>query len=416
MKLVSIILANDLRRRLRSPFAVVIMMLMPLVLTLIVGIVFGRSGSVELPKIRVLLVDRDSGFMSNLLRQGLQQDRFAEMIDLVIVDGEEGYSMMREGKASALVEVPENFTGDVLDRHPTVIRVVKNPAESFLPMIVEEVVETMVLTIDRGSRIFAEPIKSVRVLLEGDRWPTGGDIEDVLNTSRTRAILVRGYLSDSLVTLETETLAPEGERTGGINLFAFVLPGSLMLGLMFISEIVLRDIVREKQTGTLARLFTTPVEAGEIIAGKIISTFLITAIACILLLVIGRFGFKIMIKDYLALALHLVASVFMCTGVITFFYGFIRSERAADAILSVAIVVMGLFGGSMVPLEQMSGTLQAAGRFSPVYWAIDGFKKILVFDAGLADIRLNLVVLLVIAVMTTATGAFMLRGRMQRGG
>ncbi|KPJ59513.1 MAG: hypothetical protein AMJ46_10880 [Latescibacteria bacterium DG_63] len=419
MRQVILIVMKDLRRRLRSPVAVVSMMFIPIVITLVIGLVFGRSGQVELPRIRVLLVDKDNGVFSHFIRQGMQQERLSEMIDLVEVEEDEGRSMMEKGEASALIEIPESFTADLLDEKPVQLSLTKNPSETFLPIIVEEVVETAALMLDSGVRIFADPIGRVQSMFEGESWPSGNDVTGLLDNSRDRFVLVGGYLTDSLVVLKTEDATAQIEEEGStqsFDIFAFVLPGSLLIGLLFISQIALRDIVREREYGTLPRLLTAPLEVGHVIAGKTLSAFVITAVSCILLVIIARFGFGITLGNPLALVVHLVATIFMCTGVLTLLYGFIRSDRAADAALPVVILTMCLLGGSMVPYEQMGAALQEAGKFSPVFWAVDGLKRIFIEGAGLRDISLHLGILYGLAVLTVVPGTLLLRRRVKRGG
>jgi hypothetical protein len=239
------IVLNDLRRRLRSPVAVILIMLIPVVITLIIGVVFGRSGDVDIPKITVLLDDRDDGVFGGFLGQAMRQDRFAEMIDLVPVSGDEGRRMMGEGKASALIEIPEQFTEHILDHVPDTITVLKNPAETFLPAIAEEIVVTTALMLDRGNRVFADQLTEVRSMLERDRWPTGDEFQRFLDGARDKLVLVQAYLADSLVSYDViDEVSEESEEKSGFNLFALLLPGTLLIGLLFISEISMRDIFR----------------------------------------------------------------------------------------------------------------------------------------------------------------------------
>jgi len=415
MRLIYAIWKNDLRRRLRSPLAIVLMMLIPLVLTLIIGLVFGRSGDVGLPDIRVLLADNDDGFLSNFLQQGLQQESLGEMITLVDVEEAEGLDLMERGKASAMIIVPEGFTQDLLDDRPVVLRVIKNPAESFLPMIVEEAVEMNALVLGGGMKIFAGPVSLLEGMFDADSWPSGGELQVLLDGAHDRLLLVNGYLSDSLITYETVQLRDDEEEEG-FNLYAYILPGSMMIGLLFISQIVLKDLVREKDVGTIVRLFSAPLEAGHLIAAKILSAFTITGAACILLFLIGRFALGIDLGRPLPFVAQFAATILMCTGVIALFYGFLRTERAADSVSSVVIIVIALLGGSMLSYEMMGEQMQRVAHFSPVFWAIDGFKRIIIEDAGLAEIALNIIVLSAVSIATLVPGTLLLRRRFRRGG
>jgi ABC-2 type transport system permease protein len=130
---------------------------------------------------------------------------------------------------------------------------------------------------------------------------------------------------------------------------------------------------------------------------------------------LSAIGFGVNVGRPLPLIAHFVGVILMSTGLMVFFYGFISSERTADAVMSVIIIIMALFGGSMIPFEQLNGTLQAIGRFSPVYWAADGFKQIFMMDAGLTDIAKDLVVVYSIAVVTLLPGSFLLEKKLKAG-
>ena len=194
MKKIFVIFLCDFKRRMKNPISIFLMMLIPLVITLLVGLVFGGQGEQKLPAIKVLLVDNDGGVVSGFLKNGMQQDTLAKMIDLKVVDSDTGEKLMENGKASALIEIPENFSRDFLDRKPAEIRLVKNPAETFLPVIVEEMVKTMVVLLDRAAFVFAGPIDMARIIFDSDRWPTGGEIERILEDSKDGITLAGGAI------------------------------------------------------------------------------------------------------------------------------------------------------------------------------------------------------------------------------
>ena len=416
MKIILAIVRNDLRRRVRRPLAVLLMMLIPVVITLVIGLVFGSSGESGIPRATVLIVDRDGGIAARVLSQAFREGQLADMIELVDVAGDEGEKRMAAGKASALVEIPEGFTEAFLDRRPVEIRLVRNPAESFLPIIAEEAFDVTTLVLDGAGRVFGKEIAMARGIFDGGAWPARGEIDDLLESARARLVLAASWIGDSLLAFEETTIEPESqEEESGINLFAYILPGSLLIGLLFISEIAMRDLFREGQTGTLRRLFAGPVEPGEYVAAKIASTALLTALACAILLAVGRFGFRFPLGDPLALGLVFATSVLMCAGVTTFFYGIIRTERAADAVMSIVIIALCLLGGSMIPSNQMGSTLRAAAPFSPVYWAVEGFRRVFVMHAGAGDIALNAAILFAVAAGTAMPGALLLRHRVRRG-
>ncbi|MFA4947929.1 MAG: ABC transporter permease [Candidatus Krumholzibacteriia bacterium] len=413
MNAILLIVRNDMKRRLRSPVSVICMFLIPLGLTLLVGLVFGRHGKVELSHIKVLVADSDKGIAANFLKQGMKQGKLAELIDLVEVDSVAGRSLMDRGKASALIEIPKGFTVNILDRKPVVIGLVKNPQEAFLPLIVEEITETMAVMIDGAARIFEKPIGEARGMLTGGRWPEAAELAGLLSSAKPRIELVKGYLSDTLISITSETVsAPDAKPERTFNFLALIMPGSILIGLLFISEITMRDILREREAGTLARIIAGPVRSDHVIAGKMLSSFAITLVACALLIAIGRLGFGIAWGSPLKLIVHVVGSILMCVGLMAFLYGFIRSERVADAMLPVVIIILCVFGGAMFPYEVMSPAMQKAAVFSPAFWVIDGLKRIAIEKTGWGGIAPHLAIVYGLGAVTSVAGAAKLRGKL----
>jgi ABC-2 type transport system permease protein len=416
MKKILLIVRKDMKRRLRSPISVICMLLIPLGLTLIVGLVFGRRGEVELSHIKVLIVDNDGGMAASFLKEGMKRGKLAELIDLVEVDSAAGISLMNKGKASALIEIPKGFTSRVLDVKSAQIDLVKNPRESFLPVIVEEITGTMAVMIGGAVRVFDEPIRETRGMLAADRWPTGEELAGLLASAGPRIALVKDYAVDTLVTLTSRTAPAPGERpVGAFNLFAYIMPGSILLGLLFISQITMRDILREREAGTLDRIFAGPVRSVHVIVGKVLSAFAITMASCVLLIVIGRLAFGIEWGPPLELFALVVGSILMCVGIMAFLFGFIKSERGADAMLPVVIIVICIFGGAMFPYEIMGPAMQRAAKFSPAFWVIDGLKLVSIEKAGWGGIARHLAIVYVIGAITCFAGAARLRGRLTGG-
>lgn len=417
MGIVSLIVRKDMKRRMRSPVSVICMLLIPLGLTLIVGLVFGRHGEVEIEHIKVLLVDGDKGFAANFLKQGMTQGKLAELIDLVEVDSAGARALMDAGKASALIEIPRGFTAGILDRKPVELRIVKNPREVFLPVIAEEIAGTMAVLMDGAMRVFGGPIDRARSLLEAGRWPSGEDLAGLLAAARPRIELVRGYISDTLVSVESETASNPGEKPADtFNFFALIMPGSILIGLLFISEITMHDILRERSSGTLARTLAGPVGGAQVVAGKVASSFAITFVSCVLLIVVGRLAFGIAWGDPLRLVVLLIGSILMCVGIMAFIYGVIASERAADAMLPVIILVVCMFGGAMFPYEIMGPAMQKAAHYSPAFWVIDGLKKIAIEKASWSALAPHLAIVYGLGALGVLVGASRLRARVGEGG
>jgi ABC-2 type transport system permease protein len=90
------------------------------------------------------------------------------------------------------------------------------------------------------------------------------------------------------------------------------------------------------------------------------------------------------------------------------------NDAAATGVgVGMGLVLAGL-GGSMVPPEFFSGTLQTVSRLTPHRWAYDAFADIQRHDGTLVDILPQLGVLAAMALALLALGSFLLQRSLSR--
>ena len=155
MRRLLLILRNDVRRHLKAPLPVIIFILIPLMMTGLIGTIFApRADESRLPPIQVLLVDHDQGLVSRLLAGAFDNEEMRKTLQVTVTDEAEGRERMHRGRASAMVIIPEQFTVDLLDAKPVTLEIIKNPAEQFLPDIVEEFVNTLAVVLSGAVQAF----------------------------------------------------------------------------------------------------------------------------------------------------------------------------------------------------------------------------------------------------------------------
>src|SRR5512143_3970337 len=119
MRRLFLILGNDIRRHLKAPLVIVIFIAIPLLMTGLIGVVFGpRTEASQLPPVSVLLVDHDKGLVARLLLGAFDADEMKKMFQVTVTDEADGNRRMEAGQASAMVIIPEGFTLDLLDAKP----------------------------------------------------------------------------------------------------------------------------------------------------------------------------------------------------------------------------------------------------------------------------------------------------------
>jgi ABC-2 type transport system permease protein len=139
MKTLGVLLLKDLRRAWRNPVSWLVFLAIPLVITALIGLVFGpKSNDTSLGRIKFALVDEDNSALTRFLRGAINQGKGGEHLDPVFLGRAEALQQIQDDKLSAMVVIPAGFTRDYLRTTNVVsLELVKNPAQSIYPAVLE---------------------------------------------------------------------------------------------------------------------------------------------------------------------------------------------------------------------------------------------------------------------------------------
>lgn len=458
MALVLHMVAKDVKRRLRAPVSLVVMLIFPLAFAGMLGLAFGdRAGgsSSGLPRIRILLVDLDEGFLSQFFLGATNSDDFNEQFELISVAGEaEARRMMDDGEASALLIIPAGFTEQLLDEQAVTLELIKNPAQSILPQVVEEMTGMLAVVLDRGVRVLGEPLRLIENSFEkmdsAEDFPTDQTLLKVTLAVSGRVRPLLHYVLPPVVTFETvnvadvplETLfqaragetvdevsdrleptaaAPDSNEddessSGGFNLFGVFLPMISLMAILFLGDNGMRDLLLEKKAGTLMRLFSSPAGVGRVVLAKVLTTLLICSASLGILAVVGlALGWIAMSVSLPGAMVQMAAIALAATGLATLIYGFVKTDRAASATHSAVVMAMSFMGGSFIPVQDMPAALQQMAPFTINYWGIRGLHDLTLNAGGVAEILAEAGVLAAIGLVGIAIGSRLLSRRFAAG-
>lgn len=382
MSRTTLIIGNDIRRRLKSPMSTILFLVIPLAMTAVIGMVFdpGEDNRTQLPPIRLLVVDQDKDLASKFLLGALDQKEIKEMFQVTLTDGATGEALMRKGKASAMLVIPEHFSGDLADQKPSALEVVKNPSEEFLPGVAEEFAATLAVGFSAIAQVFADELKVIRgvrgLALED---VTISDLTPFMERARAKIIALKTYLSPMLLSVASSTTRKPGQenRPSGFNIFSYIFPGMLIMFLLFIIEPSLREIQNERADGKTRRMMFSPLTGRELVTARIFGAWLLGVLVSLLAMTAGTLLFGI---DWgnLVLQLALVAATgFCCAALFAMLNAFFKNKNQAGAFASPIILVFSAFGGSMLPLEQLPAGMRWIGRFTINHWFISGCRRIM---------------------------------------
>jgi len=413
------ILRRDLLRYLRNPGRTAFLLAIPLMMAAIFALVFGGHGDGGGITIRVLLWDEDDSLLGRLLQGAEDRPESEGRLEVVPV-GPEGVEMMNRGDASALVHLPKGFTRAVIDGTPTAIEVVKNPAQQFLPLVVEEGVVLGATVLSAGSRALRPELDVISSFLDADDHPEDAAVASLSASFNRRARQFDLYVFPPVVTLEAVDVgAAQDEEAsakkpqGIAAVLSVFLPGFAILGVLFLAQSATRDMLHDRETGVVRQLLTAPVTPASYLVGKCLSVLVVSA-AGLGLLVAAGVAAGVAWGPPLAVATVVVAAAVAASGTLLLVMSVVGSERQGDALATIVIMSWCMLGGAFVPLAQMPAFLHPIAKTTLVYWATSAFSS-LIAGGGIADILPNLAVLAGGGALGIAIGAVVMERRLARG-
>jgi len=422
MRLLFHLVAKDLKRKMRSPLALIVVLCFPLLFAGMIALAFGKGGGI--PKVRMLVANEDDGLLANAVASVFTSQQASKYFDGKTVTAAQGRALMEEGKASALLTIPKGFTQDVLDGKPVTLRLLRNPSEGILPEIAEQTTGALTDILDGGRRVFDKPLADLRPLLDDDgKAPADADIVAISLAVKRAIEGMSDLVFPPAIALESEmfdnvtaTPQPVKKKSGGApsSIFLLVLPGLAVYGLFLVADQGMRDVMTERTLGTLRRQLAGPIPPETIILGKAVYTAVLAALA---ILVIGSVGAAMLttpvsIPGFLLLSAALVLAV---TGTTAAIYGIARTERQASTLGNMIFVAMGFLGGGFIRVEGLPPAVRGIAPFTPLYWGTQGYRALLENGAGVAGIATHLGVLAAMGVVFLGIGAVALRRTARRG-
>jgi len=196
-----------------------------------------------------------------------------------------------------------------------------------------------------------------------------------------------------------------------VSSFQVSVPGNAVLFGFFLALTVGLAFLEERRSGTWRRILAAPVPRSKVLIAKLVPYFLVGLVQFGFLFGVGivAFGMKVG-GSPLALVVLTIAVVTCATSLGLAIAALGGTEKRIGSVGSVALLVMGLVGGAMVPRAIMPPALKAVGLLVPHGWALDGYFDILVRDGtGLVDVAPQIGALFGFAALFTAFGVWRFR-------
>lgn len=409
MRKVLDIALNDLRVFFKDRGNLVGLIVIPIVMTVVVGIGNGALAGDAPQRVRVDVVDADGTALSADFIQGLRaanrtlalcpfdsgEDDLCGLGDDRTLTLARALERLVDANTTAVVEIPAGFEAKLQAGEPVNVVYHANDALS-------------------AQNIALQAVQAVAGRMGGAQVAAAlaGRLADsdglALTDPAARAAFQQSAYERAAELLSADPAAvayrlsaqPETQITSRQAGFGQSVPGMGSMFVMFTVFGALYVLIRERANWTIQRLVMMPVSRRQILAGKILTWFTLGVIQFLVVFAAGlalgvNFG-----KDLVALAVVMLAFTLCATALAFAVSTLLKTEIQANSISLLLALTLAPLGGAWWPLDIVPPFMQTLGRISPVAWAMDGFRSLL-FEGG------NLgTVLLPSAVLLAAAGVF----------
>ena len=342
---------------LRDRQTILLLFLMPVALIFFLSLAMEGVWADKLTgrKIQLIIENESQSPKANLLEEKIKSNKLIQPVDRP--HGVDNDQIFADGKAHAVITIPKGFDeGD-------------KPVEMYFDPV-----------IDAGYKI-----------------ATGS----LITSLTVEVVMGIDNLETVVAGLVTEKTKPNKEFPSPLQQ---TVPAYAIFAMFFIAIPMSVGFLREKKDGTLQRLFTYPVNTNLVILGKIIPYYLINIFQFILMLLVGVFIMSHIISFSFHLGEHpwhmlpvtlVVAAATTGFGVLV--ASLARTPEQSSTLAATGAILMGVFGGIMMPHVLMPMVMKKLAMISPMYWAHQAYLDIFLRDAAFVTILPKLIVLTLFA-------------------
>ncbi len=324
MKRLRAVMAKEFLHILRDPRSLVVVFVLPLLMI----IIYGSALSFDVKKIETVVIDDSCSEMSRDLVGAFFHN--AVYVPVPLEDGPKNgpdalaraEAMLRAGSIKQYLHIPRDFAADLRAGRPGRVGVVIDGSDSNTANIVHQYDE--------------------RVLLD--------------------FLAERRFLGDVLKIDTKMYFNPEVESS------AFIVPGLVAVIMIMVSSLLTSlSVARERESGSIALLFISPLSSREIIIGKTVPYGLVAVLEGMVVMLAARFGFGIPIRGNL-LILLVFSLVYIAAGLslgIMISTAATSQKVAMIATLLITLLPSILLSGFIFPVDSLGWLLGAVTHLVP---------------------------------------------------
>jgi ABC-2 type transport system permease protein len=382
---------KDMTRSFRSAFALVFMFGVPLIMTGMFYLMFGKSSGgnqgFNVPVTKVVIANLDAGgqafdaikgqfpeglqanSMGDIILATLQDKSFANLLEISLADSaESARADVDNRQAGVALIIPANLSQQFsdLNSHAT-IELYKDPTLTIGPSIVQSILSQFMDNIS-GAKI------AVDVYIKQTGSTNQAQIGQVV--SQYTASITNGDPTSALLDIQPTTTTSEPVNML-VTVVAPIMGWLTIFYAFYTGASTAQSILREDEEGTLPRLFTTPTSHATVLGGKFLAVGLTVLVQTTVLLILGRLLFGFSWGALFPVVLVTLGTMLAAATFGIFINSLLKSTKQAGLIFGGLLTLLGIVGGLPVFAVGSNSvdTLVKVSLIEPVGWAVQGLLK-----------------------------------------
>jgi ABC-2 type transport system permease protein len=370
MKRAFFITLNEVRLYLQDKGDLAFSLLLPIVTF---ALMYGAFGGSTLFEATVTVVDEDRGPYAARLIQGIDS---AEGIDVERLTAAQADSRLERSDLLLALVIPAGFSA-TLESGGQARLIFKQRGNGGQE---GQILASIIRAVAEGINQEFQARRQVQANVAGTALPA----------ARIEAV-VQQYLAEERA--RPAVSVTETVLGGSPDFVSLYLPGIITMYVLFALTLSARAIVEERKRGTLERLLTTRLNAGELFFGKFLANvargFMQTLVLLILSYIVLRLFTPYSFAASLVIGLIFAAAASALGMVIA---SIARTEEGASWIAVVFTMFMVMMGGTFFPVEEGS-VLALIGKASLNTYANQALQTVVTEGGSLGDALFPLAVM-----------------------
>ncbi len=360
---------SDLRQQVRDRSLIIFGVVVPVVLIAVFNLVFGDTDDLELRPVTIVTAVPEGDQSAAVLLDVLREIDLGDLeITLQRASSEQVRGLVRKGEADLGLVIPRGFAADVRGGAPAVVTVVHGENRELESQVVLSVIDGTLQQFEAAAE--AGTAAAIAGVAPGDT----AAVAQAAVTQRPEVSLVEG-----------ETSAEQLDTGGAL------VAGQAGLFLLFTVGFGVLSLLRERETGTLARLRSMPMRPGLIVGAKAAVGFVLGMVSTAIILGVGGWLFGTDFGPIPVVAVLVVGAAAAATSLMFVVVRVASTSEQAGVAQSIIALVLGIAGGAFFPI-QASGVLGVLLDLNPVA-ALSRGLGITAGGGGLGDLGAPLAVM-----------------------